>query len=125
MFAACRRTSDICRAVLKVSQTERVRLQSQNLRRLRALETQPDQPAHLVNQRLRLNPLLRVCSLLNKEGVRYLVAGGQAAILHGVLRTTQDVGILIEATEENCQKVITALSRLEDGAAKELVPRDL
>jgi hypothetical protein len=35
------------------------------------------------------------------------------------------VDILIDPTEENCRRVIAALSRLEDGAAKELLPRDL
>src|SRR5204863_2857363 len=63
--------------------------------------------------------------LLNEEGAHYLIAGAQACILHGVIRTTEDVDILIEATEENCRKVLAALSRLEDGAAKELAPQDL
>jgi len=72
-----------------------------------------------------LNPLLRICSLLNDEGAHYLIAGGHACILHGVIRTTEDVDILIEATEENCRNVLAALSRMEDGAAKELSPRDL
>ena len=54
-----------------------------------------------------------------------MIAGAQACILHGVIRTTEDVDILIEATEENCRKVLAALSRLEDGAAKELAPQDL
>ena len=70
-------------------------------------------------------PLLRVCSLLNAAGARYLVIGGHAVILHGSVRTTEDVDILIEATEENSGKVITALSQMEDGAARELTPRDL
>jgi len=70
-------------------------------------------------------PLLRVCSLLNDEGARYLVIGGHAVILHGSVRTTEDVDILIEATEENSVKVIAALSQMEDGAARELTPRDL
>ena len=72
-----------------------------------------------------MNPLLRICSLLNEEGARYLIAGAQACILHGVIRTTEDVDVLIEATEENCHRVLAALSRMEDGAAKELAPRDL
>src|SRR5258706_14731069 len=72
-----------------------------------------------------MNPLARVCSLLNEEGVHYLVIGGQAIILHGVIRTTEDVDILIEPTEENCRRVIAALSRLEDGAARELKPQEL
>jgi hypothetical protein len=70
-------------------------------------------------------PLLRVCSLLNSEGANYLVIGGRACILHGIVRLTQDVDILIEPTEQNCRRVLTALSRLEDGAARELTPRDL
>ena len=71
------------------------------------------------------NSVLRVCSLLNEQGARYFIAGGQAAILHGLIRNTEVVDILIEATEENCAKVIAALSRLADGAAKELSPRHL
>lgn len=72
-----------------------------------------------------VNPLVRICSLLNGSGAKYLVIGGQACILHGIIRTTEDVDILIEATEDNCRQVIAALSKLEDGAAAELTPRDL
>ncbi len=70
-------------------------------------------------------PLIRVCSLLNAAGARYLVAGGHACILHGLVRTTEDVDVLIEATEENGARVIQGLSHLQDGAAAELTPRDL
>lgn len=70
-------------------------------------------------------PLLRVCSLLNKHGARYLVVGGRALILHGIVRLTEDVDILIEESEDNCARVIAALSELEDHAAAELAPRDL
>jgi uncharacterized protein (DUF1330 family) len=71
------------------------------------------------------DPLLRVCGLLNRHGARYLIAGAQACILHGLVRTTEDVDILIEATEENAARVIAALSELEDHAAAELTPREL
>ena len=37
--------------------------------------------------------LLRVCSLLNKHGVRYLIAGARACWLHGYVRTTMDVDL--------------------------------
>lgn len=70
-------------------------------------------------------PLLRVCQLLNEAGAKYLICGAQACILHGLVRTTEDVDILVEATEENCQRVIEALSRLADGAARELTPKDI
>lgn len=72
-----------------------------------------------------LPPLLRVCQLLNEAGAKYLICGAQACILHGLIRTTEDVDILIEPTEENCRRVIDGLAKLEDGAARELTPRDI
>ena len=71
------------------------------------------------------DPLLRVCSLLNKHSVKYLIVGGHACILHGLVRTTEDVDLLVESSEGNLKNVIAALSELEDGAARELTPRDL
>jgi hypothetical protein len=71
------------------------------------------------------DPLLRVCSLLNAHSAKYLVIGGHACILHGLVRTTEDVDILVEDSEENLKRVISALSQMQDGAASELTPRDL
>lgn len=71
------------------------------------------------------DPLLRVCSLLNKHDARYLVVGGHACILHGLVRTTEDVDILIQDDEDNFRKVIAALSEMEEGAARELTVEDL
>ncbi len=59
----------------------------------------PVQPPALVTMPPQL---LRVCQLLNKAGARYLVCGAHACILHGLVRTTEDVDILIEPTEDNC-----------------------
>lgn len=70
------------------------------------------------------SPLVRVCALLNKHGARYLVAGARACILHGYIRTTEDVDILIPEDMENHTRVIAALSELEDHAAAELTPQD-
>jgi hypothetical protein len=64
--------------------------------------------------------LLRVCALLNEHGTRYLIVGGHACILHGHVRTTEDVDILVEDAIENFQRVIAGLSALEDHAAAEL-----
>jgi hypothetical protein len=69
-------------------------------------------------------PLLHVCELLNQERAEYLVIGAWAMILNGLIRATEDVDILIAENAANFQKVITALSRLPDGAASELVPQD-
>lgn len=71
------------------------------------------------------SPVLHVCSLLNGEGALYLIIGGQAVILHGIIRATEDVDILIESSEENCKRVLAALSKLKDGAAKQLTPSEL
>ena len=71
------------------------------------------------------NPLTRVCALLNGEAAQYLIVGAQAAILHGHIRTTEDVDILIPEDVENHARVIAALSQLEDHAAAELTPQDL
>ncbi len=69
--------------------------------------------------------MLRVCRLLNEAGARYLIAGAQACILHGLVRTTEDVDILIEPSEANCQRVISGLARMADRAAAQLTPKDL
>ena len=71
------------------------------------------------------DPLLLVCFLLNNHDVRYLVVGGHACILHGLVRTTEDVDILIQDDEENFRRVIAGLSEMSDGAARELTVDDL
>lgn len=68
--------------------------------------------------------LLRVCALLNQHEAQYLIAGGYACILHGLVRTTEDVDILIAESPDNYARVIAALAELEDHAARELTPRD-
>lgn len=71
-----------------------------------------------------LAPLIKVCSLLNKHNAQYLVVGARACILHGYIRTTEDVDILIPESTENHARVIAALSEMEDHAAAELSPTD-
>jgi hypothetical protein len=69
-------------------------------------------------------PLLRVCSLLNKHDVKYLVVGARACWLHGYVRATLDVDILVPEDLENHERIITALSELKDGFAAELTAQD-
>jgi hypothetical protein len=70
-------------------------------------------------------PLLRVCSLLNKHNAQYLIVGARACWLHGYVRATMDVDILVPEDPENHARIIAALSELEDHAASELTPQDL
>jgi hypothetical protein len=69
-------------------------------------------------------PLLRVCSLLNKHEAKYLVVGARACWLHGYIRATLDVDILVPEDLKNHELIIAALSELKDGFAAQLTPQD-
>ena len=66
------------------------------------------------------NRVLRVCRLLNAKHARYLVAGGVAANLHGSVRATRDVDILIPRDLQNANRLLAALSELPYRVAREL-----
>ena len=66
------------------------------------------------------NRVLRVCRLLNRARVRYVIAGGVAANLHGSVRATRDVDILVPRDERNMARLLDALSALPWGLASEL-----
>lgn len=61
----------------------------------------------------------QVCAALNAAGAKYLVIGGVACILHGYLRATTDVDVLIQRTAANAQRVLEALARVGYGFARE------
>lgn len=69
--------------------------------------------------------LVTVCRLLNEAGVRYVVVGGFALALHGAVRATKDIDILIEPTVDNARRAIEALGQLPFGVARELNPSDV
>lgn len=54
----------------------------------------------------------RVLSALNREEVRYLVAGGVAVVLHGYLRTTADLDLVVQLERENVLRALDALESL-------------
>ena len=64
-----------------------------------------------------LQDLVDLCKALNREGARYLLIGGFAVILHGFVRGTKDVDLLVDPSEENIRIVKRALSSLPDNAA--------
>jgi hypothetical protein len=55
-----------------------------------------------------LNRYRDVFKCLHAHEVRYLVIGGIAAIIHGVPRMTLDLDMLIDATQENAQRLVDA-----------------
>ena len=73
-------------------------------------------------QRRRVSPEMRVaqvCAALNSAGAHYLVIGGVACILHGHVRATKDVDILIEKTLDNATRVLEGLGGVGYGFARE------
>jgi hypothetical protein len=62
---------------------------------------------------------------LNAHRVRYLVAGGVAANLHGSVRATKDVDVLVPVDRANMERLVAALSELPWRVASELDPKAL
>lgn len=54
----------------------------------------------------------RVLGALNAAEVRYLVVGGVAVVLHGYLRTTRDLDLVVQLGTENLEKALGALKDL-------------
>ena len=67
----------------------------------------------------------QVCAALNDAGAKYLVIGGVACILHGHVRTTKDVDVLIERTRENARRVLDGLATVGYGFAREWGPDEI
>ncbi|HEX8371962.1 MAG TPA: nucleotidyl transferase AbiEii/AbiGii toxin family protein [Chthoniobacterales bacterium] len=53
-----------------------------------------------------------IVQVLNKAGVRFMVAGGLAVNAHGFLRFTKDADLVIELVPNNIQAAFTALEGL-------------
>ena len=66
--------------------------------------------------------LATVCRLLNEGDVKYVVVGGFAVALHGVVRATKDVDVLIEPTLANAGRALKALEGLTWGVSRQLDP---
>ena len=56
-----------------------------------------------------LNRLQDVFKSFQQHEVRYIVIGGIASVLHGVPRATFDLDILIDPTEDNALRLLSAL----------------
>ncbi|MEO6260455.1 MAG: hypothetical protein ABIP63_08895 [Thermoanaerobaculia bacterium] len=63
-----------------------------------------------------LEDLLGLCKALNAAEVRYVLIGGFAVILHGFVRATKDIDLLIDASVANVRRLKRAMSVLPDNA---------
>ncbi len=52
-----------------------------------------------------------IFQILNGTGVRYVVVGGVATLLHGYARLTADVDLAIDLAPEEATKVLQALTQ--------------
>lgn len=67
----------------------------------------------------------RIARALEQAGARYLLIGGFAVVLHGGVRTTKDIDLLVDPAPDNVVRLKTALAILEDDAARDIDPGDL
>jgi hypothetical protein len=56
--------------------------------------------------------LERVLGALEREGVRYLVVGGVAVVLHGYLRTTADLDLVVALEPGNARRAVAVFRDL-------------
>jgi hypothetical protein len=56
--------------------------------------------------------LLKITELFARNGVEYLVIGGQAAILHGSPQLTNDTDLCYRRTPENLERLARALNEI-------------
>jgi hypothetical protein len=67
-----------------------------------------------------MTDLVGLCRQLNLRNANYIVVGGMAINIHGFVRNTEDINLLIETGLPNESKVLEVLSLLPEGAAQEL-----
>ena len=76
-----------------------------------------DAPDGVYSRAPEFEDLLSLCQALNRENVSYVLIGGFAVILHGFVRGTKDIDLLLDAAEPNIQAVKRAMANLPDNAA--------
>lgn len=55
---------------------------------------------------------VRICTILNEEGVEYVVVGGFAAVVHGSSLPTRDIDVVPSRTPNNLDRLARALKRM-------------
>ena len=73
-----------------------------------------------------LDRLPSLLAALDAEGVDYVLFGGQAVNLHGILRFTDDIDLFVAATPDNIARLRHALRRVwDDPSIDEIRAEDL
>jgi len=69
-------------------------------------------------------PYEKLLESLARAEVKFIVVGGVAVALNGFVRTTDDVDILIERSDENINRLLATLATFGEGHARELSLKD-
>lgn len=69
--------------------------------------------------------LISLCKKLNENGVAYVLIGGFAVILHGSVRTTKDIDLLVDPSIQNVRRLKKVLGTLPDNAIAEISDTDV
>jgi hypothetical protein len=73
-----------------------------------------------------MDRLPEILAALNAEEVEYVLFGGQAVNLHGILRFTDDIDLFVSPTPQNVERLRRALRRLwTDPSIDEIRSEDL
>ncbi len=56
--------------------------------------------------------MLRILEALDECGIRYMVVGGFAMVLYGIPRTTVDIDLMLDLSEENLRKFLQCMAAL-------------
>ncbi|MEO8602115.1 MAG: nucleotidyl transferase AbiEii/AbiGii toxin family protein [bacterium] len=70
--------------------------------------------------------LVELLQALTAESVAFVLIGGQAINLHGILRFTEDIDLFVKPTTDNVERLRRALRRVwDDAAIAEIQAQDL
>ncbi len=59
------------------------------------------------------NHLVEILTALNRSGVKFIVCGGVAAVLHGVERMTMDIDLSVDLDRENLSRMFEVLKTID------------
>jgi hypothetical protein len=59
------------------------------------------------------NHLKEIITTLDEDGVRFIICGGVAMVLHGIERMTMDIDLAIDMTAHNLRKFLAAMKKLQ------------
>ncbi len=79
-----------------------------------------DAPDGAYSRAPEVEDLLALCRALNHERVRYILIDGFSVILHGFVRTTKDIDLLVDPSEINVRAIKRALATLPDNAVAQV-----